>query len=98
MRPRLKFGARIRPRQPALLDGPGRPESLFAHELLTTTEVSEFLRIPVGTLKYWRRRAIRSGPRFIRAHARRILYRLSDLEDFLDARTIIPEAERKRRK
>lgn len=96
MRKPPKFGARIRPRQCALPDRPGPLESLFAHELLTTTEASEFLRIPVGTLEYWRRRATRSGPPFIRAHAHRILYRLTDLEDFLGNRTVHPEGNRKK--
>jgi len=91
MRMPPRFGARIRPRQLALPGDPGRlGSSPFAHELLTTFEASEFLRIPMDTLKGWRRRRFRAGPRFIRAHAHKILYRSADLEKFLDARTVDP--------
>ena len=90
MRTPLQFGARIRPRQLALRGGPGRLGSPFTHELLTTYEASEFLRIPSATLKHWRKRRFRAGPRFIRAHAHKILYRSADLEKFLDARTVDP--------
>jgi hypothetical protein len=89
MRRPIKFGARIRPRQLAL---PRDPGSFFAHELLTTFEASEYLRIPVATLQYWRQPRCRRGPRlrFIRVHRRRVLYRASDLEDFLENRSVDP--------
>jgi predicted DNA-binding transcriptional regulator AlpA len=76
-------------------DGPDRPEGFFRHELLTTTEVSEFLRIAADTLKYWRRRKERRGPRFIKLHAHAVRYRLADLERFLDSRTVDPRPELK---
>jgi len=95
MRKPPEFGGRIRPRQPAVAEDPDRPEGFFRHELLTTTEVSEFLRIPAGTLKCWRRRKVRSGPRFIKVHARAVRYRLADLERFLDSRAVDPRPELK---
>ena len=85
---------RIRPRRFALAGAPGRPEDFLAHELLSTLESSEYLRIPLNTLKHWRKRRSRAGPRFIRAHAHKVLYRLRDLEHFLDERTIDPAAKR----
>jgi hypothetical protein len=94
MRMPPNFGARIRPRQVALPGAPGRAGSPFpfAHELLTAREASEYLRIPLGTLQFWRQPRCRRGPRlrFIRAHSHRILYRAADLEKFLAARTVDP--------
>ena len=93
MRRPPQFGGRIRPRQPAVADGPDRPEGFFSHDLLTTTEVSEFLRIPADTLSRWRRRKVRRGPRFIKVHAHAVRYTVRDLERFLDSRAIDPRPE-----
>ena len=90
MRTLRQFGARIRPRQLALPGAPGRPESLFAHEMLTVAEAAEFLRISPSTLNWWRKRGQRCGPRYIKVHAHRILYRACDLENFLESRTVDP--------
>jgi len=95
MRKPPQFGVRIRPRQPAVADGPDRPEGFFRHELLTTSEVGEFLRISAATLKCWRRRKVRRGPRFIKVHARAVRYRLADIERFLDRRAVDPRPELK---
>ena len=95
MRTPVKFGARTRPRQPAVADGPDRPEGFFRHELLTTSEVGEFLRISAATLKCWRRRKVRRGPRFIKVHARAVRYRSADIEAFLDGCAVDPRPELK---
>ena len=97
MRNPPQFGGRIRPRQPAVADGPDRPEGFFRYDLLSTSEVAEFLRISAGTLKCWRRRKVRSGPRFIKVHSRAVRYRVRDLERFLDSRAIDPRPELKGR-
>ena len=90
MRKPPQFAGRIRPRQPAVADGPDRPEGFFSHDLLTSGEAGQFLRIPVATLKCWRRRKVRRGPRFIKVHSHAVRYRLWDLERFLDSRAVDP--------
>ena len=52
------------------------------HELLTITEVAELLRTPVATLRYWRHLGI--GPASFRI-GRRVMYRRSDVEDWINA-------------
>ena len=49
-------------------------------ELLTITEAAELLRAPVATLRYWRH--CNTGPRSFRL-GRRVLYRRSDLHDWI---------------
>ena len=49
--------------------------------LLTPTEVSELLGVPIGTLKMWRYR--RTGPRWLKL-GRHIRYRSADISDWLD--------------
>ncbi len=49
---------------------------------MTTAEVSAFLRIPVGTLHYWRH--VGSGPTGFKL-GRRLMYNRSDVEAFLAA-------------
>jgi hypothetical protein len=63
---------------------------LFEGELLTTTEAAQYLRIPIGTLQDWRSRRARRGPRFVKVHRHRVVYRLADLFDFLESRVVEP--------
>ena len=49
-------------------------------ELLTLTEAADLLRTPVATLRYWRH--LDTGPRSFRL-GRRVLYRRSDLEQWV---------------
>ena len=49
-------------------------------ELLTITEAVDLLRAPVATLRYWRH--LGTGPRSFRL-GRRVLYRHSDLHDWI---------------
>lgn len=51
--------------------------------LMTTDEVSEFIRVPAATLRFWRHLGDR-GPRSFRL-GRRVLYRRSDVEQWIDA-------------
>lgn len=58
--------------------------------LLTTKEAARYLTLSQHTLEYWRKRTERRGPVFIKLHGHAIRYRMSDLERFLDARTVQP--------
>ena len=49
---------------------------------LTVTEVSELLRIPQGTLRYWRHAGI--GPRSVR-FGRRVVYRSNDIRMYIES-------------
>ena len=52
-------------------------------ELLTTGEVSELLKVPVGTLRYWR--SVGVGPKSFTLGARKVAYRRDDVEGWLAA-------------
>ena len=58
------------------------PTTVHRPELLTIAEAAELLRVPVATLRYWRH--LEAGPRSFRL-GRRVLYRHSDLHDWIDA-------------
>lgn len=51
-------------------------------ELLTVSEAAELLCAPVATLRHWRR--LDTGHRSLRLY-RRVLYRRSDLDAWIDA-------------
>lgn len=57
---------------------------MTADELLTPEEVSAWLRTPVSTLGYWRKTKV--GPPHIKL-LRRVVYKRSDVESWLTART-----------
>jgi hypothetical protein len=57
-------------------------------ELLISKQTAEFLNRHPRTLNYWRDRNF--GPPFVRV-GWRILYKLSDLENFLEANRFVPE-------
>jgi hypothetical protein len=64
-------------------------------QLLTPEDIERewpFLR--KGTLQQWRSRGL--GPRYIKV-AKRILYRRSDLEEFIDGHTTSPVSAKVRR-
>jgi DNA-binding transcriptional MerR regulator len=48
--------------------------------LLTIEEVSERLRVPVGTLRFWRHKGV--GPAGFRI-GRRVVYRVADCESWV---------------
>ncbi|MFS3127483.1 helix-turn-helix domain-containing protein [Nocardioides sp. Bht2] len=49
---------------------------------MTTAEVSELIRTPAETVRYWRH--IGKGPRSFKV-GRRVLYRRSDVDSWLEA-------------
>lgn len=51
------------------------------HDLLTIDEAADLVRAPVATLRYWRH--LGTGPRSFRL-GRRVLYRLSDLQSWIN--------------
>jgi DNA-binding transcriptional MerR regulator len=59
------------------------------HELLTITEAADLVRAPVATLRYWRH--LGTGPRSFRL-GRRVLYRVVDLTEWIDAQSQIDPA------
>jgi hypothetical protein len=67
-------------------------------ELLTTGEAALFLSIPVNTLTWYRRRAIRRGPPYLKLHAHAVRYRLADLDRWLETKAINPERDSQRRR
>ena len=52
--------------------------------------LAKLLNVHVSTPPNWRKAG--TGPRFIRCGLRRIAYRVSDIEAWLDARTNMPAA------
>ncbi len=55
--------------------------------LATAAEVAEYLGTTVGQLAQQRYHG--TGPRFVRIGARRVMYRWSDVEAFLDEQTYV---------
>jgi len=58
-------------------------------ELLTTDEVAVITRAPVATVRYWRH--LGTGPRSFRV-GRRVVYRRSEVEQWLSEREIADNA------
>lgn len=52
-------------------------------DLLTITEVAAIVRAPIATLRYWRH--LGAGPRSFRI-GRRVVYRVSELQAWIDER------------
>lgn len=53
----------------------------MAHTILTTAEAAEVLRVPVGTLRYWRHQG--TGPKSFKLGAKRVAYMRADVEAWL---------------
>lgn len=49
---------------------------------------SERLGVNTDTLKRWRRKGV--GPIYVRVAYNRVVYRVSDLDEWLDARAVAP--------
>ncbi len=71
-----------------LVDGPDKPN-------LGTSAAAEYLDSKESTLRTWR--YLRKGPAYFRGLSRKILYRRSDLDVFIESRRIVPEATPARR-
>jgi excisionase family DNA binding protein len=54
----------------------------LTRKLLTTVEVAELLRRPIGTLRYWRH--VGEGPRSVKI-GRAVLYDAADVDAWLEA-------------
>ncbi len=52
-------------------------------------EAAEYLGVPVETLAQWRYR--RQGPAYVKL-GRRVVYRTADLDAWMDANTVRPDA------
>ena len=67
---------------------PTRPSTAGADpatpELLTITEVAQMLRVPVGTMRYWRH--LGAGPNSFRL-GRHVRYRRSDVRAWLNTKS-----------
>lgn len=50
-------------------------------DLMTTTEVADYIKTPEATLRYWRHR--NEGPRAFRLGGRRVMYRRQDVDAWL---------------
>lgn len=51
--------------------------------LLSTSETAQLLGVSIRTLEGWRFRG--GGPRYVKAGGRMVRYRLSDLDEWVDA-------------
>ena len=60
-------------------------------ELLTPTETAAYLRVSIGTLSVWRSTG-RYPLRYVKV-GRRVMYRRSDLDAFVTARTVTSTGE-----
>jgi hypothetical protein len=52
--------------------------------MMTTEEAAAYMRCAPTTLESWRQRRRTGGPPFIRISHRKVLYRKSDIDDFLN--------------
>ncbi|WP_074041024.1 helix-turn-helix transcriptional regulator [Dermacoccus nishinomiyaensis] len=53
----------------------------MTHTILTTAEAAEMLRIPAGTLRYWRHQG--TGPKSFKLGAKRVAYMREDVDAWL---------------
>lgn len=51
-------------------------------QLLTEKDVWAIYGLKLSTLRNWR--TLRKGPRFLKLNAKKVMYRQTDVEDFLD--------------
>lgn len=57
-----------------------------AQRLLTTLQLSEYLVVPVKTIRSWREH--RQGPPYIKVNGRLVRYRVSAVEAWLDKQSV----------
>jgi predicted DNA-binding transcriptional regulator AlpA len=63
-------------------------------KMLTVAEVAAMIRVPQGTLRYWRH--LGSGPRSFKMGPRRVVYREQDVLEWVNAQYAEREATRDR--
>lgn len=61
------------------------------NRLVTEHEAADMLCYSVRALQNWRHRG--GGPRFVKVSARSVRYRIADLLDWIDARTVAHTSE-----
>ena len=52
-------------------------------DLLTAAQVSDRLNLPIATLNYWRQ--VKEGPQWFKLGRRKVMYRATDVQAWLDA-------------
>jgi hypothetical protein len=62
-------------------------------KIVNQQQAAELLGVPVRTLVWWRQKAIRKGPKFIKYENGTVRYRLRDLEAYLDEKTVETESK-----
>ena len=65
-----------------------RPATLTFNQLLTEKEAAPLLGVNVKTLQNWRWRG--TGPAYIKASAKHVRYRMSDLNEYLEKHIVKP--------
>ena len=61
------------------------PSSVGVGDLLSIEQVAELTTVPVNTLRYWRAQNSGVGPRSFKLGPKRVAYRRSDVEEWLQA-------------
>jgi predicted DNA-binding transcriptional regulator AlpA len=61
------------------------------NRLVTEHEAADMLCYSVRALQNWRHRG--GGPRFVKVSARSVRYRIADLHDWIEARTVAHTSE-----
>ncbi|OPY00993.1 MAG: Helix-turn-helix domain protein [Syntrophorhabdus sp. PtaB.Bin047] len=56
-----------------------------AKRLLTEKEVANIYGLKLSTLRNWR--SVRQGPRFLKLNTKKVMYRQTDIEEYLDSCT-----------
>lgn len=51
--------------------------------LLTEKEVADIYGLKLSTLRNWR--SVRQGPRFLKLNTKKVMYRQTDIEEYLDS-------------
>ena len=52
-------------------------------QILNTSEVSRITNVPIATLRWWRHQGM--GPRSFKLGPRKVMYKLSDVNDWLES-------------
>jgi predicted DNA-binding transcriptional regulator AlpA len=67
--------------------------TLAVGEILSTEQAGAYLHTAPATMRYWRSMKPPTGPPFVRlAGGKRVLYRRSDLDDWISAQVFDPAA------